>query len=844
MTSDANELKRLAEVQKNLYTVEHLLSSHQMKHDQLTDETLSFSNDLICELHLLSLIRAQILGNKIICSNNILGAQILRGLSFSTLEYCPSFFDPNVLNHYITFISLLRSNLDVLAKCFYYYSFKNPKKVLKSASLFLTIFQMGWCKEEDNLMLLCLKNIAELQFSNKQYIPFEAEKDVLKPPRFSPENILAKLNPLASFVTTYLFNGASFSYLQCALDHIINILHSLSSLKNLRNLFSTNGKGGFAPVKYWKVICENALLCFKSLIRCLELLPPSVSELFKFIRQSENGNEKCILLFFESFVNRALDNPAILGLLPWHPGNAEWSPTRDIASVFRSKYSKYSISSYHDCFNVYQSPLTNLLSSIPTYEEIDFDLFLDALTNKNTFHNGLISECELLNINPAFPKELVITAKDLCFLQSAALSLTEEQCDNQNLRKIIKLLGDVPTKNPKINEHFKIVLLRQKEITTAAKAFKNKSLFTSDEVKIVNTQNYSFENYFCDIIANFPSFKDLLKSLKPKNTKEFLITIRTLSPHFLPEKLLSQADSLFYYTINGIKTISEILPELETIINQRNVIAMNSADKTSSLRIQHQRITSSLVAVKKMRINVQGYILSFVARYLNQSDLNYQFTLAMSKSINFLTDIETFHQSVTNIKEATNKILSPFKIQPFQSSIIFRILFFQMVGHVTLNRFMISYPLIWKKSTIISKIIEDNRDKILNDILNGWKDSFHLREKYITRTIDLLGHINPNSGISMILYYVVEAIDILTELENNIEDFNFNKCIELVLISSKTKHICFGVSKFIEQFLLQNSFLDKLLTNSEMKHLGIFCSSVSLVLDICKKYDKRIQTWE
>ncbi|KAH0791705.1 hypothetical protein GPJ56_004391 [Histomonas meleagridis] len=759
MSEEVEELKQLAEIQANLYTVEQLLNSQQAKHDQLTEETLSYSNDLISELRLLSLIRYRFLCDKTGYEKGILRSQELHEkLSFSALEYCPSFFDSNVLNHYITFISFLRSHLDILAECLYSYSQKYPQKITRISSLFLSIFQQGWCKEEDHLLFLTLRQLAILQFERKSQIQFNVKENVLNPPRFSPSKILSMLEPLSSFVTSYLFNGASFSYLQCALSHVVTILHSLSRLRNLRNQFSTNSESNtYAAMEYWTVICDNALLCFDSLIRCMDLLPPGVPQLFRFIRQFENGNEKCMLLFFESFVCRALDNPQLLGLLPWHPGNVEWSPTRDITAVFRSKYGKYSISSYRNCLDIFQNPLTHVLSLIPAYEKINFDIFLDALTNTKKRHDQLISECELLYTNPNFPKELVITARDLCVLHLAALSIPKNKVNNKNFEKILDLLNNIPEKNEYINEHFKIVLLRQKEVTIAAKSVRTKSLFSFDEeVSTTNLLNFPFENYFCDIIANFPSFAVSISSFKPKNAKEFFEKMRIVAPYFVSEKLLTQSDALFYYAINNTKSISSLFPKIYEIINQRNSYAMNSADKTSALRIHYQRITSSLSAVKKMRENVQGYMLSNVARYLIRNDLNYCFKIVMSKSINFLSNTEILKQSFLDLKEIASNVLEPYKLLPQQCSLIYRILFFLMTDHVSFRRFVLSDQSVWKKSVIISTIIENNHDEIINEILSNCKEQFVLREKYLQRASDLLGHIQPNSGIAVILYYVVK----------------------------------------------------------------------------------------
>ena len=599
-----DEIHTFSQIQEQLFSIEKMLKSQRIQQKQLTDEILSFSNSFICELRHLSLVRADIVKQHSYELSKLANSQIIHGIKFCGLEYCPSFFGSNVLNHYMSMLSYVRKNTDILAKAFFNYTSQHPEKVASIAySVFLAIFQQGWSIEEDERLIDILISFAQLQFTSKRKafesasktkipkpnknvfartnsytipssinyhnppfscpyqrtiivsnlpdndsnidennnefnsnefnnteinhndinniemdnlemdnleIPNEQSIDEsnknesninesstnheddslssmkdnttnysdsdnsdsdtvsdnlfsnisdnrisenfssdnkyftkptisslqgrpvrshgqikksapsfgrrlrnsilmnqstgnIKPPLSHPDSTLKSLFPLSTFVSAYLFNCASFSYLQCALGNIVSILHSLSSLRDIRNHYLTIN-GITSPYNYWKIISEHAALCFGSLMKCIELLPVGVSSFFKYVRESDpkHGDEKCILLFFEGFINQALENPAILGLFPWNPGQSQWNPVGDIALVFRSKYS-----------NILKSkslaPLSHILNCFEAYKKIDFGRFLDVLTDSSIVHTFFISEAELLGINPHFPKEVIIT---------------------------------------------------------------------------------------------------------------------------------------------------------------------------------------------------------------------------------------------------------------------------------------------------------------------------------------------------------------------------------------------------------------------------------------------------
>ena len=845
MTDEKDELKRLSEIQSRLYTVEELLASQHSKQEQLTLEMLTFANDVICELRLLSLVRSTIIDSELTVDvYPFIKSQTMQGLTFSALEYCPTFFESNLLNHYMTFISLIRTKPEILSKALYHMSIKNPEKIYSLAySVFLTLFQQCWCVEEDTLLYQTLCEFADYQFSLKQQqtnknIQYQPNPNFSRP-LTTPESILASLYPFSTFVTAYLFNGASFAYLQCALSQIVSILHSSSSLRGLHNHFTQTDDGTLAPFEYWTFIVHHAVECFNSLVKCMELLPIGVAHLFKHIRNHPlGGDDTCILLFFESFVNRALDRPAVLGLVPWHPDSSEWSPSKDISYVFRAKYNEKLPSRFFD-------PLHKILELIPEFKnEMKFDQFLDALTNVDTPHTILMSETELLSTNPLFPKELVITGKDICLLHEAALTIPKEYRTDEAFERALTRLGAVPQINELAEEHFRIVLQRQKEITKAAKLLRPKSLFDISTASTVKMKD-PFAEYFCDVIAQMPNFSDFTNFLNPDSATTFLTQMEILAPHFINKDNLLQTDAVLYYAIHSTSSINELLPRLDVVADFRHTSAMEAADKTSSLNTQHQRMSEACTIVKAMRENVQSHLLYIIANTLVHDKISKEFQIVMSKSYGFITDFDSFNNSSIHIMELAAQLSTNLGMNPTHVAQIARILFFNMTEYVTCKRFLVSDETTWKRSVIITNIVKKHKTTLVDNLLKTWHAEFDLRKKYLERAADLLGHIRPTSGISVILYYVDEFVSTIKQLTKECaRTLSLDSCILWVMLNTNAYQL-YGVGKFISHFLLGNSFVDTLLTSKEIQHLGVFSSAICMLLRACEPYDKRIDSnWD
>ncbi|MBR4634392.1 hypothetical protein IKO50_05635, partial [bacterium] len=180
--------------------------------------------------------------------------------------------------------------------------------------------------------------------------------------------------------------------------------------------------------------------------------------------------------------------------------------------------------------------------------------------------------------------------------------------------------------------------------------------------------------------------------------------------------------------------------------------------------------------------------------------------------------------------------------------IICRILFFKMTDHLTFGNYILkvakntdntSTDNEWKRSTIITTILERKSSEILAKIPGLQTPEFNSKKHYLERASNLLGHIKNNSGLSVIIHYVVETISVIQTLCNVCRDLNFDDCLIYVLITSNVKHL-YLISKVIQHFILSRVSLDTLFATSEISAMGVFPSAMLVLLKVCRAYDKRI----
>ena len=835
--SEKKLLEELASQQNELIRTDQLLHSQQSKQEELTNEMLKYSKDLICQLHLLSLVRARIVNPKQYSLSNIMKSEALKGLKFASLEYCPTFIDPNRLNHYMFFTGFLRRHPQILARIFYDFCSKNPKKSYRVAySLFLTLFQQGWCIEEDNLLVETLQHMANFQFETKtplkqEVIPNPPRK--LKYPLSSTDSAVASDQPFVTFLTAYLFNGASLSFLQSALAPIIIKLQSLSQLFELRSTFEFDpASGAVAPVAYWKEITKYALLIYNSMLQCHELLPPGT---FKILNHLKNLDVNLNIVFFESFVNRALENTAVLGLLPWHPGHGDWHPSKDIADVFRSKI-------WDTLPSQSLKQLYNLLNTMDDYKAIDLNKFFDVFASPFTGTSLMINETELLATNPSFPKEVLISGEDVILLHEAALQL-DPRYEDAELKKIVDRIGAVPEITPAAAEHFRIVITRQKQMTEAANSIVKLSLFAPENVSQEKT-NDPFIEQFCDIIVGMPSFQSSIEAMQPETVKDFLGKMRIIAPLFLKQERKLQADSVFHYAINYLKDDHDLIKRVIAVQESRAAWGFRATDRTSSLRSQHQHISNSMSIIAEICKNVQSHLLLQIADLLVSGDLCQDFREAMLKGDEFATNNELFKTTASKISTNAANILNKLdNLDSEKMTAICRILFFKLTDHITFRKFTLTDKDVWKKSIIITKLVETNRNTIVQSVLEKGGALLESRIHYLERAADMLGHIRQNSGISIILHYALEVSNVIRTLCDNCPDLDYDSSLLWVLASTKTRHV-YLIGKFIQHFLLNDYVISNLFSKKEVNLITMFPAGVGLLVDECAKFDKRInQSW-
>jgi hypothetical protein len=338
-------------------------------------------------------------------------------------------------------------------------------------------------------------------------------------PPSSIEGAIHHDQPFITFSTAHLFNGTSLAFLQCALSPIIIELHSLSTLFDLQATFQMielDGRTPIATFEYWREIVNHSQKVLTSLTTCVKLLPPGVFHVLTFLSRRAVD---LYLVFFESFINRALDNSAVLGLLPWNP-------SKDIADVFRTK-----------CLPSLKSKslmyLQALLMQIPEYGEMNVHQPLLKIIRQSPPTTAFMLS-ELLSTNPSFPKELLVTGTDLVLLHEAA---TTVRVENAAFSSMLSSLGALPECSDRVmDQHFRIVITRQERT-------RQTSLFSARVDLVEQTAPAdAYAGLFCDIASNFPT----VESFNVSSVFEFVDRLAVAAPLFLDERIALQAEAVLW----------------------------------------------------------------------------------------------------------------------------------------------------------------------------------------------------------------------------------------------------------------------------------------------------------
>lgn len=826
-------LETLAIEQMRLVSIEELIVKQMSRGGALISDMTNCSQQLICDLRLLSLVRCKIMKGS--CRNvmSILESQTFQGLKFASMQYCPDFVEPNQLNQCQSLVTFFRANCDVLARVLLRYSKLKPSKCHNLAfSCFLALFQQGWCVEEDDLIAKVLLKMADFQRSENAETAFSNNLSGTRKllyPLSSPQCSLAKLEPFATFVAAYLFNSSSLAYLQSALAPIIIELQSLSHLCEIRNKFVLFRASCVFPVEYWKQICHFALQIYTRLMTCLDLLPPGVFVLFSGLKELGYDLK---LVFFEAFINQALDNPAVVGLLPWHPSHEGWHPSCDIANVFRSKFATTLKSKRY-------SSLVNVLNEFDSYQQINLDLLTDKLAQiRQGPFPAILKESELLLTNPNFPKEMVLSGNTIRILHEAAMA-ADVGCPQ--LDSIVQRLKFDVTTGSVMKEHFKMVVIRRSSPCPPIEG-RQLSLFArSPSNDLLRHPDDHFAQSLCRVLSRLPAFSILTKSFAPSSLSDFFSKIATLLPLFVPADELLASQVVVWMAKQEACDPSSLVAKISRFAEMRETRVMLITDEVVCLQTQQLAMENALNIVRKMRKNVQSHVLLSVADMLMENNMKGIFAEIMKRCHQYISDVAIFAEDARTVVNSSRKAISQITPNRDCAGAITRIMFFRLAETITFGKYIKTNQVNWKRSIIITKILERHCEQMLNSLYTE-HPAIQSKHKYLTQASNMLGHIRNSSGFSAVIHTVFETINIVKTLVANCDDINIDECMTVTLLTSRAKHP-FLISKFLQHFLLDSlsdGFLECLFTSDEIVSMSVIPSSVLIILDMCREYDHRI----
>jgi hypothetical protein len=345
----------------------------------------------------------------------------------------------------------------------------------------------------------------------------------------------------------------------------------------------------------------------------------------------------------------------------------------------------------------------------------------------------------------------------------------------------------------------------------------------------------AYAGLFCDIVANFPT----ADSFHASSVFEFVDQLALVAPLFLDERTAIQAESVLWYAHAVVEREDLLVDRICAVVDARDLWTLRATDRTCSLRSQHQRLWSALELIKSTRANLQSHLNLELVEVLIKDRLAPAMKETMFHGHEFVSDVNVFQDLVFKLTTTACSILGDIGAAS-NSAQICRVLFFKLTAHVTFRRFLQTEEVLWKYSIIIGKIIEGNRSAITGGLRSVQRGAFVTRRSYFERACNLLGHIKNNSGLSVIIYYVLEVVSIVHTLCTQCSELNFDECLLWVIVSAEMKHV-FPISHYLQHFILDRArFFDLMFEQEEISLLGVFPSAMRLLLTKCKDFDKRV----
>lgn len=213
----------------------------------------------------------------------------------------------------------------------------------------------------------------------------------------------------------------------------------------------------------------------------------------------------------------------------------------------------------------------------------------------------------------------------------------------------------------------------------------------------------------------------------------------------------------------------------------------------------------------------------------------------MSKSYEMQTNSKLFNKIIAHIVAATKELTNEY-----QKNQVNRYIFFTVTGNVTLTSYVQMDQNLRNRCAIVSKIIDEHKDEIISSFCSKWKlnsEQKIIREKYLNRSINLLGNIRMNSGLPICIYFTVDE---LIDSSFSTQKSDFNSCIQYVIVRAKIESFLnnYALQMAISHFFLNNTSQDYILQTDEMNYLGIFLCAVAELFDYCGKYDDCIKSYQ
>ncbi|OHS96173.1 hypothetical protein TRFO_10086 [Tritrichomonas foetus] len=771
---------------------------YQSKIQASCSHSSQVTNDSLDSLYKLQnvLRQSSVLYNAI-CKSDVvvLCALLLSGNINSTTKEKKPFFtrafsNSNFVNQSTYLITFLRDNLHFTATLFFKAIESNTIDAkFVSFSTIPTLFQNGWCVEEDLLwstFLTCYLRqfdlMDQIDPNSKLFFPFKA----------------------------FFLQKLSLDYLQLALAPDLQSFIDDQDIPSLRVNFEFDAIH-MMPKLYINRIQQAAISIIKKLELYLDRVPLSVRRLLTQISASimkigfNQYSDISLSNFF--FVNCCLvpviTEPHLIGL------DAAGSPQfvfDDLANLF-----------FFSNFNNMRFPPPFVFSMTSVLDTKNFDArrLVDSLVNSSNLEPiAEIHESLFQLASDRYQKSVNFMPLDLYYIHKAFVKFSPEisqYCLDENGQKSMTSFDYLMKMNPEVNHEqaFNMFTQQMRLPNPPTPSFVPKKLTSIERCYKTAFTNLSLTQF--EIVGPVQAMEFELEKAKRRNETEFAVALQLTLDSYK-------------------KDPTQITEFLHSQIESLDKVANVDMDLAIDVKLTYNNIQSLYRRTLQLCTRLTSAAIRMLIHYLIKNHCLQRIAYLDAHKNFYINNIEEFYNLYNSVLQTCAKVIERTakcdKVDPemrTKSLNLFKnILYFTLLDRISISSFIENRADLGSIiQTIISEMKWNSDQRVQEAIASAQNMTSTSNVNILMRGVELLIGAVSSSTISMAFHLVLKAISTVVTAVGKCTEKARIGCIMWVIIHSNIE-LLFYVYKFINHFYGQNIQLVDICGNENVRYWKTF----------------------